>query len=282
MIRTSILTWAVALLAIPAANAQITLRYQFKEGDKTPYVLEQKMKMTTSIMGLDVETKINVSLEMNLTVVEVAKDGAAKVQVKAGNAKVTMEGLPIETKDLEGQMVKALQAMEMTATMLPTGEMKDVKVSDDTIKAMKSLPGADKLGDVLGPDTFKAGMGALVFPTDSVSKGKSWTNKIDAKTPFGKMVTDNTYTYEGSIEKGGTTLEKIAVKPDSKFQGDPNAPIKVTIKSSKGGGHLLFDNKAGRLVESTTDQTTEMQVDAGGLELNQTVQQTTTFRLKTK
>jgi hypothetical protein len=294
MFRKPILALALALLAVSAADAQTTLRYQFKDGDKLPYVMEQKMKMSMNIMGMDIETKMDMKMEMSLNVLELGKDGAAKLQFKMTAAKMAMEGMAgnftVDSKDKDvpenevakvlSQVVKALGAMEMTGTMLPTGEMKDVKVSEETLKAMKNLPGADKLGDVMSPDSFKSMISNLVFPTEAVNKGKTWNNKSDAKTPFGKATTENTYTYEGPVEKDKMTLEKIAVKPDTKIDVDPNADIKITIKSSKGSGHILFDNKSGRLIESTTQQTTEMQIAAGGLDLAQTVQQTTTFKLK--
>lgn len=284
----------ISAACAPLAGAQTTLRYQFKEGDKLPYVMEQKMKMLMSVMGMDIETKMNMTMELSLNVVGVSKDGAAKMQFKVSHAKMSMDAITgkvdVDSKDknepddqvgkiLSG-VVKALGSMEMSGVMLPSGEMKDVQVSEATLKALKSLPGADKLGDVTSPDSFKSMVSNLVFPTEAISKGKTWSNKIEAKTPFGKSLTENNYTYEGAIQKEGTTLEKFSVKPITKIVPDANAQIKVTIKDTKGSGQILFDNKKGRIIESTTQQTTEMAISANGLDLSQTVQQTTTLRLK--
>jgi hypothetical protein len=294
MLRKPILALAAALLSVAAANAQTTLRYQFKEGDKLPYTMEQKMKMTMNINNMDIETKMNMSMEMSINVLSVGKDGGAKVQIKMAAAKMSMEGptgnFTVDSKDkgepdneiakiLSG-VIKAIATMEMTGNMLTTGEMKDVNVSEETLKAMKNLPGADKLGDFMSPDSFKNLVSNLVFPADAVAKGKTWNHKSEAKSPFGKAITENTYTYEGPVEQDKMTLEKIAVKPDTKIEANPNADIKITIKSNKGSGHILFDNKSGRIYETVTQQTTEMQIAAGGLELGQVIEQTTTFRLK--
>ncbi|MSQ95231.1 MAG: hypothetical protein EXR98_11840 [Gemmataceae bacterium] len=284
----------VSALCVSAAPAQTTLRYQFKEGEKLPYVMEQKMKMLMSIMGMDIETKMNMTMELSLNVLELTKDGGAKMQFKVSHAKMSMDAVTgkvdVDSKDKDepddqvgkilSGVVKALGAMEMSGTMLASGEMKDIQVSEATLKALKALPGADKLGDVTSPDAFKTMVSNLVFPTDAISKGKTWNNKIETKTPFGKGITDNKYTYEGTIQKDGAALEKISVKPDTKIVADPNAQIKITIKDSKGSGHILFDNKKGRIIESITQQTTEMAISANGLDLTQTVQQTTTLRLK--
>src|SRR5207253_713883 len=84
----------------------------------------------------------------------------------------------------------------------------------------------------------------------------------------------------GTTEQDGTTLEKISLAPTIKVEPNPQAAMKV--KSVKGSGELLFDNKAGRLLESTMQQTTVSEVNAMGLTLNQTAVQITTIRLVKK
>src|SRR5204863_291446 len=86
-------------------------------------------------------------------------------------------------------VIKATGSMEMTGTMLTTGEMKDGKMSEATIKALKEVPGADKAG--LSPDSFKTMVNGVVLPAEAVTKGKTWTHKSDATTPFGKTITEN-------------------------------------------------------------------------------------------
>jgi hypothetical protein len=281
-------------VASSAASAQTTLRYKFKDGEKLEYVMEQKMKMTMSINNMDIETKMNMSMDMSWNVVGVNSDGSAKLQMKVTRAKMSMDGptgqvevdsnAKNEPDDAIGkifsQIIKATATMEMTGTMQTNGDMKDIKVSEETVKAMKNLPGADKLGDMLSPESFKSMVSNLVFPTDAVTKGKTWTNKNEAKTPIGKTITEGTYTYEGPVQKDGATLEKISIKPNIKIEPDPKAPVKIELKESKGSGQILFDNKAGRMVESTTNQVMQMQLGIAGMNINQTVDQTATMRLK--
>ncbi len=283
-----------AAILSSAASAQTTLRYKFKEGQKLGYVIEQKMKSTASINNMDIETKMNMSMDMTWNVVAVNSDGSAKMQMKVTYVKMSMDGpagqVEVDSKQkndpddaigkIFSQIVKATATMEMTGTMQAGGEMKDIKVSEETIKSMKNLPGADKLGDMLSPESFKAMVSNLVFPADAVAKGKTWTNKNTAKTPVGKTVSENTYTYEGSVQKDGVTLEKISIKPNIKIEPDPKALIKMELKDSTGTGQILFDNKAGRMVESTMNQVMQMQLSIGGMNIAQTVDQTTTMRLK--
>ncbi len=289
-----LLSGLCAAVVSSAASAQTTLRYKFKEGEKLQYVIEQKTKGTTSINNMEIDTKMNMSIDMTWNVIAVNRDGSAQMQIKVTRAKMSMDGptglievdstQKNEPDDAIGkvfsQVIKATASMEMTGTMLATGEMKDIKVSEETIKAMKNLPGADKLGDILSPDSFKSMVSNLVFPAEAVTKGKTWTNKTDAKTPFGKVVTENTYTYEGAVQKESATLEKISIKPNIKMEPDPKAPIKIEVKDTKGSGQILFDNKTGRMIESTVNSTMQMQLSIAGMNLMQTTDQTMTIKLK--
>jgi hypothetical protein len=162
--------------------------------------------------------------------------------------------------------------------MMPTGEMKDVKVSDETAKAMRSIPSADKLGDLGHPDNFRDMISGIVFPMEAVAKGKSWTHKTETKSPSGKIIADNVYTVEGTVERDGLTLEKISLKPNIKIEADPKATMQV--KSIKGIGHTLFDNKNGRVVESNVTQTKVGSVSVMGLMLDQITEEATTIRLQ--
>lgn len=295
VMRRAIFALVVVSSAASVADAQTTLRYQFKEGDKLQYVIDQKMKMTMSVMGMDIETKMNMTLQLSWAVLGVDKEGNAKLQLKITHAKMAMEGVTgnvavdsssdKEPDDPVGklmhQVAKATGAMEMTGTLLPTGEMRNAVVSEATLKAMKNLPGAGG-GNMLSPESFKTMINNVVLPTESVTKGKTWTHKTEAKTPLGTTTTDNLFTYEGSTGKEGAKLEKISIKPTVSIEANPDAPAKIKIKSSKGSGTVLFDNKAGRVVEMTNQQTTEMALNANGLDVNQTIEQTTTMRLKKK
>ena len=259
-----------------AASAQTTLRYQFKEGDDLQYVVDQ-----------------NMTLQLSWSVLGTDKDGNAKLRLRITHAKMSMEGITgnvnVDSSDKEPPddaigkimfgVIKATGSMEMTGTMLPTGEMKDGKMSEATLKALKEIPGADKMGDMLSPDSFKTMVNSVVLPTEAVTKGKTWTHKIEAKTPFGKTMTENTYTYDGTDK---TKLEKISVKPKVTIEANPDAPAKITIKSAKGTGTVLFDNKAGRVAEVSNQQTTQMSISTNGIDIDQTIEQTTTMKLKTK
>jgi hypothetical protein len=172
-------------------------------------------------------------------------------------------------------------AMELTGSVLPTGEMKDMKVTDEAAKALKQSPDAEKLGMALTADAFKNLIAILVLPKDEVSKSKTWSNKTESKFPtLGKMIVDYACTYEGQIDKDGAKLDKISVTPAVKFEAETNAQGKLEITNVKGGGEILFDAKKGRLVESMLQTRVDVVLIANGENIRQVIDETATIRAK--
>ncbi len=280
-----------------AAQAQTTLRYKYRAGEKLEYVIDQDQKMSMSVGGQDIEMKVTMVIDIDWLTESVDEQGNAKVKVKVGRVKMNLDGPtgkveadskePKEADDplgqIFGQVVKAIGGMEMTFTVDPLGEVKDSKVSDEAVKKLKSLPGVDKLGDLISGDNMKSMMqGNMVLPKEAVEKGKSWKHKTDQKMPFGKITGETKYTYDGEVDKDGKKLEKIAVNPEIKIEPDPNAPIQIKVKDSKGKGYAYFDARAGRVVESNNETTMQMELEVAGMTIDQRIVQSTTMRLKKK
>jgi hypothetical protein len=283
------------LVLAGAAPAQTTLRYQFKEGDKLDYVMDQDQKMTMSVGGQDIEMKVHMAMDVVWDTKKVDDKGNAQVKVSFTRAKMSMTGpmgkVEVDSKDTEepddpagkifSQVVKAIGGMEMSFTIDPRGEMKNAKVSENVLKKLQNLPGVDKIGDMLSPESMKSMLGGnMVLPEGPVEKGKTWKQKTDTKMPFGRITGETKYTFEGEVERGGKTLQKIAVKPETKIETDPNAPVQIKVKDSKGKGYLFFDNKAGKIVETTNETTMQMEIEAGGMTIDMDLVQNTTVRLK--
>ena len=289
---------AVALIGLTAgaaAQAQTTLRYKFKEGEKLEYVVDQDQKIAMSVLGMDIDMTSKMAMELSCQTLKVDEKGSAQFKVTLSRVKMTMEGGPlgkveVDSKDTEEpdnpfgkmffDMVKGIGGLEMTFTADNAGTLSDVKLTEG--KKMKKLPGGGfgVGGNAFGPDALKSlveGTVIIPLPKDPIEKGKTWKQKVDTKTELGKIAGENTFTYEGP-EKNN--LEKVSIKPDMKIDADPNAPIQLKLKSGKGKGYTLFDNHAGRIAQSNSEATIEMEIEAMGNTIAVNTTQTTIMRLK--
>jgi hypothetical protein len=280
-----------------AAQAQTTLRYKYKEGDKLEYVIDQDQKMAMSVLGQDINMTVSVVMEATYQTLKVDDKGNAKVKVTFNRVKMAMKGGPMgnieidsadknEPDDPVGQIlgpaVKAIAGMEMTYTVDPLGEIKDAKMSAAALEKLKNLPGAEAFGGgMFNADTMKSMVqNNMVLPKEPVEKGATWSQKTTTKMGMGKVSGETKYTYEGETEKRGEKLAKIAVKPNMKIEPDENAKIQFKVKNSNAKGYTFFDNKLGRIAETTTETTMEMQLDAMGMTIDMNIVQNTTMRLK--
>jgi hypothetical protein len=301
-LRRAILGLLTVLLAAGAADraaAQTTLRYKFKKGEKLNYVLEQKAGMSMNFMGQDIQIDFGSTMDMSWDVKDVDADGKAKMVQKFDRIRFTMDGGPTgkieydskdgkEPEGLAGKMMapmfKALAGAEVSLTLDPQGKATDVKVPEKVIKALKNVPGGGGLGEMFSEDGLKHMFDqvGLVVPKEAISKGKSWNQSAETKTPAGKMKIEVVNTLEEPVKRDGKDLEHVAMKPKISMDPDPDAPIKIALKSQDAKGSAYFDVTAGRLVETNTTQNLEMNVSVAGQEITQKMKTTASLKLVTK
>jgi hypothetical protein len=290
-----VLLSAAGVCAAAPAPEQTTLRYRFKEGEKLHYVLEQNMTMDMNVAGQDVKMEMKQLLEMTWHVTGVDKDGKARMTQTITRLRFNMDGptgtfeydskAGKEPNDPVGEQVapflKALVGADMTLTMDSRGRIGDVKLSDKFKEAIKNMPGAAAGNDFASEEGLKrlTSQGGLTLPAGAAAKGDSWSSKLESKTPAGNMVVDTKFTYEGPETRDGKKLDRVALRPTATLEPDPNAAFALKIKSQDAKGTARFDNAAGRLVETGVTQVMEMEVDAGGQTVLQTVKSTTTMKL---
>jgi hypothetical protein len=276
-------------------DAQTTLRFQFKEGDKLDYVLEQTMNMSTRVGDKDVKVTIKQSMDMAWEVLKVDKNGSGQVQMKFKHVKMDMDGPmgkvhvdssnPKELDDPVGrtlsQVAGTLAGLEVTFTMDGTGSIKDLKMPEKVKNSLKSMSGADALGDLFSDEGLKRmANGGIALPKDPVAKGQTWKENVDMKMPMGRIKGQIQFTYDGPEEKDGNKLEKITAKPEIKIEPAPDAPFQMKVTAQEGKGTVYFDNEAGRIIEVTMIQNMEMTIDANNMNMKQDLKQNTSMKLK--
>jgi hypothetical protein len=294
-----VLTFALVLASGTAARAQTTLRYKFKQGEKLTYAMEQKMEMKMEVAGNNVDMNMTQTFDMTWDIKSVDKDGKAKMVQKFDRIRFVMEGGPIgkveydsksdkELDDPVGKMIaplfKALAGSDFELTMDGRGQISDLKVPEKLSEELKKLAGggAPGLGDILSEDGLKKtiNQGGLTLPEEAVTKGKTWSHRIEFKMgAVGKSTVDTTYTYEGPA--ADKKAEKITLKPKMTMEATiPGGSMKIKNQETKG--QALFDNAAGRLLEMDTDSDIDMEISAAGMDIQMKMKQKVKMKLGDK
>lgn len=287
---------AVVVLLGGSAQAQTTLKYKFKEGDKLNYAMEMTQKQTINVMGNEVETATTQNMDMTWVVKDV-KEGKAQVSQTIDRIRMKVDsafgGFEFDSKDgkepegqigmIVGPVLNAMAGAEFTVTMTEQGEITETKLSEKLIEAMKGNPFLQQMG--FSEEAMKNMMGqqgGAVLSKDAVKKGDTWNQKTELKAPpLGVMKMNQTYTYRGPEERDGATVEKIDVKTEMTIEPleDAAAQIEIKIKSSEVKGSIYFDNKTGRLVGATTNTKMSMELNAMGNVIDMVQDQTVTLKL---
>lgn len=290
--RTMSIALSVALLVPVMCQAQ-ELRYKFQAGGKNAYTMDQNQNMKMSLMGQEIEIKIDMSFDITQTIDSVdTATGNAKIKQKIERVKMKMEGGPLgvmefdskSDKEPEGPlaaMAGILRAMtdgEIKMTITNRGQVSDVKMPDKLMEEMKNMGGAaGPGGNMFSEDSFKNmfNQAALILPKEVPVPGvTTWDQSLDLKMgPIGTMKSTTKYTYVG---KSGA-FDKIDMKMDMKFEADPNAPMQMKLTTKEANGTALFDNAKGRVHEITVKTVNEM--DMGGIGTANMIQ-TMTMKLK--
>jgi hypothetical protein len=286
---TVITTWSGLASAAPAEEA---LRWKFKVGEKLDYTMVQEMNMVAAGGPVgQMNTTMRQEMDMTWDVQGVNEEGEAVIKQKFDRIKMKMttpvggfefdsksEAAPTGLAALIAPMYKAMTQGEFEITMTSRGEVKDVKVPEEVITALKSSPGAAQMGDIATADGFKKmiSQGALVLPEKAPKEGDTWQTKVEMNNPaVGKQTVETTYKYVGTKEINGAKF--AVIKPELKMEfekkeGDAKAAQQLSMKigEQSSDGEVLFNIDAGRLASTKLQQKVAIDATLGG---GQTMQQ---------
>jgi hypothetical protein len=279
-------TFVAALSGAPTSRAQDPLRWKLETGQKLNYNMVQDMTIGVAGGPLgDQNMTIHQVMNMIWNVVESKEDGDALIRQKFERVqtKMTMPPLgvieydstsdqaPVGLAAMLAPVYKALTESEFELTMTPRGEIKDVKIPEKLIEALKASPNAAALGDLATPDGFKKMMSqsALVLPENAPQAGEQSDTKVEMSAPFGgKQIIDTTYRYDGTKDVDGVTCAVFQPTLKMAYEGE-NQP---KIKEQESSGEILFNVDAGRLHSSKLNQKMTLEQAAGMLmKINQTI-----------
>jgi hypothetical protein len=278
------------------AKAQEPLRWKFKLGEKLHYHVVEDMTLTTSGGPLEAtKTPLHQEMDVTWTVVGVKDDSEAVIAQKIGNIKLSMtgpRGEKIEYDSAGSDDTASLSAMvapvydaltkgEFEFTMTARGEVKDVKVDEAVLEALKNSPGAAMLGDVATAEGLQRMLvkWALVLPEKAPAVGEELKKtRVAMKSAVaGDQVVESSYRYEGTKEVDGRTYAVFRPGLEITFTGKESERTK--LKEQDSSGEVLFDVAAGRLQSATLKRGLTMDVTVAGETVEQQVEQTVEVKL---
>ncbi len=278
-------------------RAEEPLRWKFQVGEKLDYSMVQEMNMSASGGPVgNLNTTMRQEMDMTWDVQGVdEKTGDAVIKQKFDRIKMKMttpvgafdydsksDAVPTGIGAMIAPMYKAMTQGEFEITMTSRGEVKDVKVPDEVLTALKSSPGAAAMGDIATADGFKKmiSQGALVLPKDPPKQGESWKTKVEMNNPaVGMQTVETTYRYDGTKDIEGTKF--AVIKPELKMEfekggakpGGQPPQLSMKIADQSSDGEVLFNIEKGRLHSTTLTQKVTIDATVNGQVMQQKIDQ---------
>jgi hypothetical protein len=274
-------------LATPA-RADTELRWKFNTGDKTKY--EMTMAMTQDMRSGDTpfQVKMNQIMDMTWEVKDVADDGTATMHQTIDRVRLEMtlptpgqppikydsqQGVTGPGSEMLAKIFEAMVGKPFIVKLTPLGKVTDMKAPEGMLAAFKKntqLQGAGMFSEDGLKQMISQSM--MPVPEQGVAEGTTWDKSSELQTPpFGKQVTKTEYKFVGQEERDGKKLDKIDVSLEAKFEPTDDAQAKLKLTDNEAGGKILWDNSAGRPVESVMDSKMKFEISVGGQSMEQDV-----------
>jgi hypothetical protein len=253
--------WAAFLVVLLGARpglAQVKLEWRFKEGETFFAERVYTQKQSVEINGKAFKEVRSKTWLSAITVKEKTKAGAL-LEYKVESASFQSDGARrgvsplIPSEDLWAAKIKGCT---FKITVTPRGKVakfegyeafvqKLADKNDDSEKALRALITEEGLRED-AEEIFS------ILPEKIVRKGDKWKRESsEPMPPFGSF--KSTYEYVLESETGpevaiGLAMKMIYRSPSS--EAELFKVVKGSLKGDDGKGTLVFDNEAGRLVNS--------------------------------
>jgi hypothetical protein len=315
----SLLLAGLALVSLLAASrADEPIRWKFKVGQKLAYNMTQDMNMAMNMgPATQINTTVHQVMDMSWDVQGVNEQGDAVINQKFDRMQMKMTGpmaVDFDTAKDEpatgmaaafAPLYKAMTKNEFEVTMTSRGEIKDVKVPQDVLDALKGSPGAAQMGDLAKPEGFQKMImqNAFVLPENAPKKGDRWSTTASVTNPMaGKQTVETSYTFEEMRDINGDKFAVFkptitmsfgsagdAAKPadaakdskDADAKGDgqsdakaaPPAGMQMKVKDQNSDGEVLFNATQGRLGSISVKQDMALDISVAAQNLQQQIHQ---------
>lgn len=289
----AVATVALLFASTDAAQAQKVLRWKFEKGQTFQWKTAQNADITVTINDMEQATTSSFTMTMSMFVKELT-DSVASLEVSMDRFQMAMEvagqKMEYDTDSDEVQegigeifdkTFEPLMSMTYTIKMDDRGEIVDVIVPEESMKMLESIPGMQQFGKMFSKEAMQdmSSTGWLSLPEEALNVGDSWDMESETNNPIlGKQISAAHFTYEGTEEVDGRTLEKISMDMDMEFDGDVQNELglKMSIEDMTLSGTFYFDAERGHLDNSEIKQQMEADLEAGGQTMHQVMDGTVT------
>ncbi len=273
MLRKVLISVCASLGLVTTSFGQVTLEHKFREG--ATYTVETTVRtdQKLTIAGMDVDTSGDVRTTTKSTVGKRDVEGKLRVQEKVDAMQISMglmgTNYSFDSTNPDNKGTSPLEivrdvhkaiAKRTTTTVYDKSDRAVAVESDQDI--IGSLPAQVQtlVKSSLDPTTLKNAANDELeqIKSEPVTKGDSWKRTKSNNFGGGQVMTfDTEYTYAGTVEKDGRTLDKITSKTVSVTFAFEDSPLPIALKSSdlkvpESEGVILFDREKGQTVESNS------------------------------
>ena len=277
-----VLAAALCLTASAGAQAQVDLSYKPKleSGDVTRNVAELKMEQNLVLAGMNVDTSVESFSATLETAGEATADGntpfATEFEYFIINLSTPVGDYSFDSGSPEAakgsgelnrltDLFTALSAAKWTAVISDEPKIESFEFNGEPFADLDEELSRDATPERFIQD-YEQRFGR--YPDAPVSEGESWKRTEVTNLGSGQTFTiEKEYTYVGSEEVDGATVDKISVKAVSvEYDLGQGNPLPLTLEKSdlefsESEGTLIYDRAQGRITSAHESMRIEGQLD---------------------
>ena len=291
MIRRTVMLGLAFLLIAESGFGQVKLDHKFIEGLTLTTEAYIEIDQTLIIAGNETKTRIENQTTTQATAGRRDADGNLPVEEKIESLQIHIGGTAGDYRfdsanpDSRGgsplEMLREVHKAiaDRTQTTVYGKENRVVDIEYDSDALSNRPPEVQSLAkSQLDPEYVRSAANQRLdcIPTEPVRQGDTWERTEQADFGAGQtMEFEPRYTYEGTVESGGRTLDKITAQATSvEFSLADDSPLPISLKESQlrikeSKSVISFDRALGRIVQSkeTIRIKGELTFEANGQEL---------------
>lgn len=281
MIRFTMMALLATLMLPPSSFGQgqtINLAWQLPVGRKFDVALTQTVDMKQTVGEQELGREMVSTNYMLWSVDKVDDAGVATVNSEIQRMTMSGEGpqgeFDIDTASQEEPKGNAGQVAEQVTELIGKGFSLEMNAQSKVL-SVEMLGGSESENPMMSKEALSQPIiNALpVFPDKPVAIGETWQHQLEAAMPggVGGMKIDATYTYKGTEEADGKTLDLIEIEMELDFQAPKELPFKIEVTRQDSKGQMHFDSANGHPHKVELEQNMEMVVTAGPQTINQSI-----------